>query len=375
MRCMVPGGSNPGSGETHRDALFNEPGISPEPFFRLINGAVRGARLLAAVEAGISCGLFDALSVPRTAGDLAGLLSLQAGILGTLCDTYVDAGLLERQGDLLVNTPLTTTFLTGTSPYSQAGFVRKEFQSVFTIWAGLSGILREGPVDFSSDEFFAGRALVPMAENALTGRLQAIIRVILGLPGISTVRSALDLGGGHGLYAIALAAALPDCDAYVMDLPGVIPLAESYIRDYNLERVHVIPGNFFSDPLGSGYGLIFSSSNPSGKLPDMVPKIAAALAPEGYFIDLQPDGRQRDDPLSSLEWQLWTIDREAKTRGAGGHGTPFPDETYRQALVDSGLVITGEHRIRDWYQPDFWLSLIVARKQAALPGGKDGSNN
>ncbi len=375
MRCMVPGGSYPGTGDTRRAALSRAPEISPEPFFNLIHGAVRGARMLAAVEAGLSSGVFDALSVPRTVGDLAGLLSLKTGVLGTLCEIYADAGLLKRQGDRFVNTPLTTTFLTGTSPYSQAGFVRKEFKSVFTIWAGLSGILREGPVDFSNDEFFAGRALVPMAENALTGRLQEIIRVILGLPGISSVQRALDLGGGHGLYAIALAEALPNCDAYVMDLPGVAPLTESYIRAYTMERVHVISGNFFSEPLGDGYGLIFSSSNPSGKVPEMVPKIAAALAPGGYFVNVQPDGRRREDPLSTLEWQLWTIDGEAKTGGAGGHGTPFPDETYRRALMDSGLVVTGEHRVRDWYQPDFWLSLVVAHKPGTLAGGKDSSNN
>jgi hypothetical protein len=372
---MVPGGSYPGTGDTRRDALSRAPEISPGPFFSLIHGAVRGARMLAAVEAGLSSGVFDALSVPRTVGDLAGLLSLEAGVLGTLCDIYADAGLLKRQGDRFVNTPLTATFLTGTSPYSQAGFVRKEFQSVFTIWAGLSRILREGPVDYSNDEFFAGRALVPMAENALAGRLQAIIRVILGLQGISSVQRALDLGGGHGLYAIALAESLPHCDAFVMDLPGVTPLTESYIRVYNMERVHVISGNFFTDPLGDGYGLIFSSSNPSGKVPEMVPKIAAALAPGGYFVNLQPDGRHRDDLLSTLEWQLWTIDGEVKTRGARGNGVPFPDETYRQALKDSGLVVIGEHRVRDWYQPDFWLSLVVVQKPGTLPGGKDSSNN
>ena len=36
----------------------------------------------------------------------------------------------------------------------------------------------------------------------------------------------IDLGGGHGLYAIALAALNPALEAYVFDLPLVIPTNE-----------------------------------------------------------------------------------------------------------------------------------------------------
>ena len=67
-----------------------------------------------------------------------------------------------------------------------------------------------------------------MAENALSGRLQAVIRVIINLPGFDRARRVLDLGGGHGLYAIALGMQNPGIEAWVFDLPDVVPLAGSY---------------------------------------------------------------------------------------------------------------------------------------------------
>ena len=58
-----------------------------------------------------------------------------------------------------------------------------------------------------------------MAANALTGRLQDVTKAVSSLPEFSAFRSMIDLGGGHGLYAMALARLNPELHAIVFDLP------------------------------------------------------------------------------------------------------------------------------------------------------------
>ena len=52
--------------------------------------------------------------------------------------------------------------------------------------------------------------------------------------------------------------------------------------------MHTLSGDFFVDPIGSGYDIIFSSSNPGGNVSALIPKIAAALNDGGLFITKQP---------------------------------------------------------------------------------------
>ena len=75
-----------------------------------------------------------------------------------------------------------------------------------------------------------------MAQNTICGRLQEVVRKVTSLPSFFKMKKMIDLGGGHGLYAIALACHDPDLNATVFDLPGVIPLAEEYIKKKETRR-------------------------------------------------------------------------------------------------------------------------------------------
>ena len=76
----------------------------------------------------------------------------------------------------------------------------------------------------------------------------------------------LDLGGGHGLYAIALARSEPGMQCVVFDLPQVGESCRISLAKYGVEnQVSIRAGDFFRDDFGRGYDLILSSSNPSGK--------------------------------------------------------------------------------------------------------------
>jgi hypothetical protein len=231
------------------------------------------------------------------------------------------------------------------------------------IWRRLPEVIRSGPVSFPAASFFPRISLRAMADNALCGRLQATIRPIIALPRFFRFRRMIDLGGGHGLYAIALTQCHPELHADVMDLPPVIPVLEEYISAYHAGRVHPMPGNFFVDPIGSGYDMVFSSSNPSGKSIDLIPRIAAALQDKGVFVNVQSDREGHRDPLLGLEWQLWTLGEESKGEERYTKEQPFLSGAYCNALEQGGLRMIKILDIPDNYHKGTTVTMMIAEKE------------
>ena len=157
--------------------------------------------------------------------------------------------------------------------------------------------MRQGPDIVEKGPFF-GEVVHCMAENARCGLLQETVRVVMENVDFTNVKKFLDLGGGHGLYSIALTSLNENLQAFVFDLPPVTSETRYFIDKYGASRVDIIPGDFFKDDIGSDYDVIFSSFNPGGKVPSLIPKIAGALKPEGVFITQTPRYTQRNPPLS-----------------------------------------------------------------------------
>ena len=219
-----------------------------------------------------------------------------------------------------------------------------------------------GPVVFENETFFRTLSLPAMADNALCGRLQRTVHEVTNLPEFATCRKMVDLGGGHGLYAIALCAINPRLSARVFDHPHVLPVAEDYIRKYGAGRVSLMAGDFFSDDFGTGYDLIFSSSNPSGKSIELLPIIAQALTPGGLFVNIQSDNDDSRDPYQELERELWTLDTSRNDMGKRTKEQPFLTPAYRTALSAAGLTMIRETSIRDNYHVSTFVHMIIAKK-------------
>jgi predicted TPR repeat methyltransferase len=351
--------------------FMNLPGIPPAAFFSGLNASLEGMERFAAVSSACELFLFDHLEAGT--GDPATLSALTGAnpeALECLLSVLADAGLVTRSGRGFSNRPVASTYLVSTSPFAQLHHVRKNAVFMQEIWAVLRDRLVEGPLAFEQESFFRELSLPAMADNALCGRLQRTVREVTALPGFSDCRKMVDLGGGHGLYSIALTAVSPQLEAVVFDLPSVIPLAESYISRFHAGRVRTMPGDFFSQSFGTGYDLVFSSSNPSGKSTGLVPVIAGALVPGGYFVNVQSDGQDEKDVYQALEWQLWTIGKKKKGNGAYTREQPFLTGEYREALRDAGLEVIRETDVCDDYREDTFVHLMVAQKKVPDSSGR-----
>ena len=353
------GAASPGTAKPGRE-LCDEPPVPPGLFFSLIDSGIHGLIEISVIRAGIEAGIFRVLEQSRSLPDLSRSLGIREELLAPFCTLLCSMGLLREEDGLYRNSGLASTYLFDGSPYSQISYLEKTSRMVEDIWEHLPGVLRQGPLSYEREEFFDALVLPSMAENALTGRLQRTVCAISALPGFSSFRRMIDLGGGHGLYAIALAKINPSLEAIVFDLPGVVPLADDYIRRYNAGKVRIVAGDFFMDDIGGGFDLVFSSSNPSGKSIELLDKICAALNPGGYFVNVQSDDGGDRDPYSALEWQLWTINNRPKATFT--KEMPFLTPEYRAALVSHGLSVISEEKVRDDYHPDATVTMVIARK-------------
>lgn len=343
--------------------FLREPEEHPELFFSLVDDGMHGLIRFAALNAASTLHLFDYLEKgPGTLQELSRKTGIDEGLLFPLLGVLISAGVIVCAEGKYLNRPLASTYLVSTSPYSQNSHIHKNALFLEKIWACLPKRLTGKPLLIPRTEFFANLALPAMAENSLTGRLQRTVAEIAGMPDFASAGKMVDLGGGHGLYAIALSALNPGLDAYIFDLPHITALAERYIRKYHAARVFTIPGDFFSDDIGGQYDLILSSSNPSGKSAVLLSKIADAMNEGGLFVNIQSDNGDRDDVYHALEWQLWTLDDEEKGNGHYSREQPFMTAEYREAMVKAGFRILLEKEIKDDYHQGSSVRMVIAKK-------------
>jgi hypothetical protein len=286
--------------------LVEVPGTREENPLVFIEEALRGLRLYQTVSAALELGIFEAFQTPGATLSVAQDLGCNEHLLGLLCNTLVSQGLLVKVDDQYVDSDFSRKFFLRDAPFTQIHAMAFMNHTART-WMKLSAIVKEGPLEFEREQFFRDLVIPSMADAARCGMVQRTVAIVAELPEFYKAKRLLDLGGGHGLYAIAFGALNPDLEAVVFDLPQVTEKTLEYIQMYGVGNVGVMPGNFFTDPLGEGYDIIFSSSNPGGRDIALIPKIAAALNVGGLFINKQPAEDAGEDPLLNLDWNLWTF--------------------------------------------------------------------
>jgi len=328
------------------------PGTNPLVFLDI---ALAGIRQYHAVTTALDLGLFEILQEPKTGKECAVVLGCRADLMDLLCRSLVTAGLLETDGERFRTSQTARSYLVSHSPFCQQHAIAFQ-RRLAGLWADLPQILKDGPVAYDRAEMFRDVIIPSMAENCRCGLLQNVIGQVAALPEFPAAKRLLDLGGGHGLYAIALCQKNPGLEATVFDLPPVIDATSSFIARYGADRVSARPGDFFCDPIGSGYDIIFSSSNPGGKVPELIPKISEALNYGGLFINKQVIDETPFDPWLSLEWNLWTFEGVQKQAARYVFSNSVPLAEYNRRLADHGFVV------REIVPIDAQSSMTIAQK-------------
>lgn len=243
------------------------------------------ARLAAVVNGWAARGLFDELAddAPKSPDDLPGddrALRITARILA-------HAGLLARRADAWTLSP------TGARLHDQGVLGSYRQLENFRQLGRLDEILEQGgPIvdDDGEDEATEIGAQPDDADQTrefqqmLYRRSAASARATAAwidrdLDGPGRI---LDLGGGHGRYAIELTER--GHDATIFDLPVSVGAA----RSMHGERLEYIEGDFFEDDLGGPYDAVLASNIVHGLSAEdnrrLIDRLSDVLAPGGALV-------------------------------------------------------------------------------------------
>ena len=223
-------------------------------------GPVKWAVYTTAVEQGI----FDHLDEPRSAGELARRAGFHPKVTRYLLDALAGLGLVIKREGRYENSPTARAVL------ARWGFV---FSSVKhnPFWRRLGCLLtgeRLEPLGGEEERWDDPAMQRHFALRALAGEFQETLRLMEGADIFSRAKRFIDLGGGHGLFAIGFVKAHPELRGAVFDLPRVIPITQEFLEAYKLtDKIKAIPGDLYNpkDPIPGRYDLAFMSDVSPGR--------------------------------------------------------------------------------------------------------------
>jgi len=265
--------------------LFLTLNLGPAPVLD-IWAAVAYRVVLAAVRLGV----FEALAEgPLTAPALAARMRTETAATAMVLEALESVGYVRRQGETYANTPMTSRWMVGPGNFG-AGF-KFWGHNLLELMDNLEETIRAGHAglnlyDWIEDQPEAARDFQEWMV-AIAGFAAAEIVKRAPLP--PTARRLLDIGGGHGRYAIAYCERYPELAATIFDSPRALESAKASVDESGMaSRVTLQPGSFLTDDLGSGYdaallfNIVHGFSDEQNRA--MVGKAAQALASGGVLI-------------------------------------------------------------------------------------------
>ena len=314
--------------------LLEQPAVSVNPLYHILCNCSYGYKTFCILNAAIELKIFDYLDTPQTSESLAETLKLNPDFSYSILAYLKELDLVEENNRLYQNSELSRCYLHSKAAFSQHNVV-KNIHNGFKVWEKLSEIVKNGPISANESTFFADNLIHSLAEEALCGELQKVVGIIKKLPQFAKARSLLDLGGGHGLYSIALTAANSALRADVYDFPNVIEDTKKYIDRFCADRVDTLAGNYFKDTMHKSYDIILFSYSPGGKNPEMVSKICDWLNPEGILISKHCFYRRDEvskSRLLDIEWNLLSFEGVAKDNKIYSFCGDYSLESYLELL-------------------------------------------
>lgn len=197
---------------------------------------------------------------PSTLAAICAHFGIQPRPTDVMLTLFTARGYVERRGDVFHVTATSREHLVAGSPWYLGPYYAALQERPFV--QDFARVLRTGqPASWGGER--AGQDWhVAMHEEAFARRFTAAMdcrglylgEALARTLDLSAHRRVLDVGGGSGIYACALAARHPHLTATVLDQAPVVPIATTLVaeRGYT-DRVGVVAADFLTDSLPGGH--------------------------------------------------------------------------------------------------------------------------
>lgn len=306
-------------------------------------------------------GVFDALAAgAATPEEVARATGCDVQGMDMLLTSLAGFGLVRRKAGRTVLTRASARTLVRSSPTALADLLTFG-EDLERLLAGLPEAVRTGRhVDLHhSDqppEFWV-RYLGGLASAARF--LGAILARLIPLPRGS--RRLLDVGGGHGLWAVAFCQQHPHLEATVLDLPAAVAAGREIVAETDVaDRVRFEPGDLRTTPWGEGwdtvliFNVLHNLTEPEARA--ALRSAASALRPGGMLVVL--DGENPGEPITAnaaFGAMLFFLLSASRV---------WPEADLRAWMTEAGFTHIRRRRLLSF--PG--LVTLTATRPATLPG-------
>lgn len=224
----------------------------------------RASWLAGVAKSAVKLGICDKLSGgKRTAAWMAKELGTHPLHMEWMLNSCVSAGMLEKVGNEFQNSKEGATYLVKGQP--------AYYGDAFTYLASLGALFDQLDTAMLSKEAVSHEMVFKTPEEEAAywthymlamdqwgGRMQE--GMLLDSVDLSGRKKLLDVGCGSGVYTRAFCAKYPDLQGVLFDQEKALPLALSLVKKHGLShRISSLSGNYYTDPLGSGYDAVLFS--------------------------------------------------------------------------------------------------------------------
>lgn len=257
---------------------------------KMIGKILEGYQPACVVMAANELKLFDKLTNPITAGQVASDLNLNPEATERLLNALTSLEIISKENQNYHLPESAHEYLTTGGSHSLQQWIQLS-ADLFPIWGQLSTFIKSGILIKSIMEMLGGD---PHKMRAFTDAmhdkaLKATWMIAREIP-VGDANTMLDIGGGPGTYSLEWCKLHSHLKATVFDIAPVLEVAKNYIESYRLQdRVNTKAGDFHKDDLGdSQYDLVLMANILHMYDADMsralVTKAVQAVKPGGRIV-------------------------------------------------------------------------------------------
>ena len=273
-----------------------------------------------------------------------------------LLNALVALDYLEKEGELFRNTPLTSKFLVKGKPGFYGGLMHSAH--LFNTWSTLTQAVKAGTTVIKKEENFNNDEWVRAFINAMHARAKSLAPEVAAKLDLQDVKKVLDIGGGSGIFSMAITNRRSNIHATVFDLPNVVPITREFIeKEGYTGNVDTYEGSFREKLPDENYDMVILSAiihmNSYEQNNDLINKCSKVLTPGGQIV-IQDFimNESRTEPLSGALFALnMLVGTEAgDTYTESEISTWFGNnkiETVKQTEMQNGSSLLIGRKIKD----------------------------
>ncbi len=254
-------------------------------------------RASALLRVAVQSRLFDHVGDGSTLDELAAATGTSVELVGRLVEGLAALNLLRLEEGRIFLAQLSNRHLRSDSAEYMGDLVLHNTRpALWRRWGALDESLGLGAKAGDEHQLFL---------DAMTGIVRGgQVDALLGAVDLAGHHRLLDIGGGHGDYAVALCRANPALHAVVLDRSASVAAATAFVGQAGLwDRVAVRAGDYRKDLGPGGFDVVLLSNVLRGETPDqaraLLERICEALTPGGQLVvqDLFLDEPSGQGPL------------------------------------------------------------------------------